>query len=127
MTQATSDFTNSDNSWILLFFRLLHPLYLYAILFFSPLSFWYCNIFIILHFCVTSFIIYSTLIKAKDNTNMCTSFITCFFEETLPTMIHYSYYLHDFTLNDSSRECIAVQIRFNAAPLDNRDARTQSK
>lgn len=77
---------------------------------------------------VTSFrMIYPALIKAKDNANVYTSFITRFFEETLPTMIHYSYYSHDFILNDSSRECIAVQIRFNAAPLDKRDARTQSK
>lgn len=71
--------------------------------------------------------IYSTLIKAKDNANARTSFITRFFEETLPIMIHCSYYSHDFILNDSSRECIVVQIRFNAAPLDKRDARTQSK
>lgn len=77
---------------------------------------------------VTSFrMIYSTLIQAKDNANVYTFFVTRFFEETLPTMIHYSYYSHDFILNDSSRECIAVQIRFNAAPLDKRDARTQSK
>lgn len=34
---ATSNFTNSDNFWMLLFYGLLHPLCLYAILFFLSL------------------------------------------------------------------------------------------
>lgn len=111
---------------MLLFYRLLDTLY--NALFSFSLSFRNCNILITLYFRVTSFrMIYPTLIKAKDNTNVCTSFITRFFAEILPTMIHYSSYSHDFTLNDSSRECIAVQICFNAAPLDDQDARTQSK
>lgn len=41
---ATSNFTNSDNRWMLLFYRLLHRL-CYS-LFFSLSLFWYCNIFI---------------------------------------------------------------------------------